>query len=98
MAFDYEKNILKIYDDKGKVFLHLNLNPNFTYLGSAGMWTELENDIEYLGNEDCRKLWRFAKSLTKVAYKHKLKVWKDNKKATQQMIDDNTIGIGELDK
>ena len=98
MTFNYEKKTLKIYDDKGKLFFHLNLNPSFNDLSAAAMWTDLEEDIKYLGNEDCRQLWRFAKSLTKVAYKHKLKVWKDNKKATQQMIDDNTIGIGELDK
>ena len=97
MAFDYEKNVLKIYDDKGKVFLHLNLNPHLSYLGKTTMWQELEQDIKYLSNEDCRILWRFAKSLTKMAYKHKLKVVND-KNATQQLIDDNTIGIGELDK
>tara|TARA_R100001086_G_scaffold71061_1_gene34076 strand:- start:429 stop:722 length:294 start_codon:yes stop_codon:yes gene_type:complete len=97
MAFDYEKKVLKIYDEKGKLFLHLNFNPNLSYLGKEAMWQELENDIEYLGNDDCRKLWRFAKSLTKAAYKRKLKIVKD-KAATQQMIDDNTIGIGELDK
>ena len=45
MAFDYEKNVLKIYDDKGKVFLHLNLNPHLSYLGKTTMWQELEQDI-----------------------------------------------------
>ena len=95
MAFNYEKNILKIYDEKGKLFFHLNFNPAFSHLGSAGMWTELEEDIKYRGNEDCRILWRFAKSLTKLAYKWKIVVVRT---PTEEMIDDNTIGIGELDE
>ena len=94
MTFNYEKNTLKIYDDKGKLFFHLNLNPTFSHLGSMAMWTELEEDVKYLGNEDCRQLWRFAKSLTKLAYKWKIVV----RTPTEEMIDDNTIGIGELDK
>ena len=97
MTFNYEKNTLKIYDDKGKLFFHLNLNPSFNDLSAAAMWTDLEEDIKYLGNEDCRQLWRFAKSLTKLAYKWKIVVVKD-KNPTQQMIDDNTIGIGELEE
>ena len=97
MTFNYEKNTLKIYDEKGKLFFHLNFNPHFSHLGTCGMWTELEEDIKYLGNEDCRILWRFAKSLTKLAYKWKIVV-KSDKRSAQQMIDDNTIGIGELNE
>ena len=95
MTFNYEKKTLKIYDDKGKLFFHLNLNPSFNDLSAAAMWTDLEEDIKYLGNEDCRQLWRFANSLTKLAYKWKIVV---RRTPTEEMIDDNTIGIGELEE
>ena len=95
MTFNYEKKSLKIYDDKGKLFFHVNLIPSFNDLSAAAMRTDLEEDIKYLGNEDCRQLWRFAKSLTKLAYKWKIVV---RRTPTEEMIDDNTIGIGELEE